>query len=89
VGYCVASSVLGSPQGSTKQYAVGAEAGYLVGQNVWVSMGYNFSGFYDKDLSGSDYTRKGVYLRLRMKFDEKGIESWSNNMKARFEEESK
>ena len=85
----VAASVLGSPQGSTKQYAVGAEAGYLVGQNVWVSMGYNFSGFYDKDLSGSDYTRKGVYLRMRMKFDEKGIEHWSNNMKARFEEEPK
>jgi hypothetical protein len=82
----VAASVLGSPQGQTLQYALGFEGGYLMGQNVWVSMGYNFTGFYDKDLSGSDYTRQGVYLRLRMKFDEKGIERISSNTKARFEE---
>lgn len=85
----VAASVMGSPQGQTKQYAYGAEAGYLVAQNVWVSMGYNFSGFYDRDLTGSDYTRQGVYLRMRMKFDEKGIERMGNNMKARFEESAK
>jgi hypothetical protein len=85
----VSASVMGSPQGNTRQYAYGFETGYLVGKNVWVSMGYNLSGFYDKDLSGSDYTRHGVYLRLRMKFDEKSIQSWSENMKPRFEEVGK
>jgi hypothetical protein len=29
----------------------------------------NWVGFSDKDLTGSDYTNRGVYLRLRFKFD--------------------
>ncbi|MDM7941397.1 MAG: hypothetical protein QUV35_02095 [Hydrogenophaga sp.] len=33
-------------------------------------MGYNLRGFSDDELQGSAYTRKGVYLRLRFKFDE-------------------
>ncbi len=55
---------------SSRQYALGAEIGYAVATNLWASLGYNATGFHDKDLSGSDYTNKGVYLRLRYKFDE-------------------
>jgi hypothetical protein len=64
-----------SPQGSSLQYAYGVEMGYIVQQNVWASLGYNFTGFTDKDLTGSDYTMQGLYIRLRMKFDEKDIQS--------------
>jgi hypothetical protein len=67
------ASMLWSPQGNAKQYAYGAELGYIVHQNVWASVGYNFSGFTDRDLTGSDYTMEGLYVRLRMKFDEKDI----------------
>jgi hypothetical protein len=67
------ASMLWSPQGNAKQYAYGAELGYIVQQNVWASVGYNFSGFTDRDLTGSDYTMEGLYVRLRMKFDEKDI----------------
>ena len=70
----VMGSVMYSPQGQTVQQAYGLELGYLVQQNVWASAGYNFSGFSDRDLTGSDYTMQGLYLRLRMKFDEKDIE---------------
>ena len=38
-------------------------------QNLWLSAGVNWVGFSDKDLTGSDYTNRGVYLRLRFKFD--------------------
>lgn len=85
----LATSVMGSQQGASRQYAYGVETGYLLANNVWASLGYNFSGFYDKDLTGSDYTRHGVYLRLRMKFDEKSIQSWSENIKPRLDELSK
>ena len=64
------TSVLFSPQGNARQWAQGAELGYQVQTNLLVSAGINWSGFYDRDLSGSDYTRKGVYIRLRWKFDE-------------------
>jgi opacity protein-like surface antigen len=51
------------------QYATGLELGYLLRQNLWLSAGYNFSGFQDRDLT-NDYTAKGVYFRLRFKFDQ-------------------
>jgi hypothetical protein len=35
-----------------------------------VSAGYNFFGYRDEDLAGTDYTTKGPYVRLRFKFDE-------------------
>ena len=50
--------------------AVGAEVGYLVWKNLWLSVGYNVKGFNAPDLSGETYTQRGVYMRLRFKFDE-------------------
>jgi hypothetical protein len=63
-------SVLTSNTGHAKQYAYGLEAGVATARNLWLSLGYNWSGFSDDDLTGSDYTNGGVYLRLRFKFDE-------------------
>ena len=80
-------SVMGSSKGSTKQYAYGAEIGYLMQENMWASVGYNASGFSDPDLTGSDYTRKGLYLRLRVKFDETTLQRAAGAMKVRFTEE--
>ena len=64
----LAASVM-SGQGS-KQYAYGIETGYNLRKNLWVSAGYNIAGFTDKDLTGNEYTAKGLYIRLRAKFDE-------------------
>ena len=50
--------------------AMGVEAGYLVWKNLWLSLGYNAKGFRAAELSGDAYTQRGVYLRLRFKFDE-------------------
>ncbi|HPH08918.1 MAG: hypothetical protein V9G21_12935 [Methylotenera sp.] len=66
----VMGSVLYSPQGSATQWAAGLEAGYQLQTNLWASAGFNWSGFHDRDLSGSDYTAQGFYVRLRFKFDE-------------------
>lgn len=58
-------------QYGARQHAVGLEVGYLLQQNLWLSVGYNHSGFSaDRDLSGYEYTQKGAYLRLRFKFDQ-------------------
>ena len=64
------TSVLFSPRGNSRQWAQGAELGYQVQTNLWLAAGINWSGFNDRELVGSDYTRKGVYIRLRWKFDE-------------------
>lgn len=55
---------------NTALYGIGAEVGYLVAANLWISTGYNFFGYSDKDLTAEEYTNDGVYLRLRFKFDE-------------------
>jgi hypothetical protein len=58
-------------QGGARQQAFGVEAGYLLRQNLWLSAGFNASGFSgDADLSGYEYTQRGAYIRLRFKFDE-------------------
>ncbi len=65
----MAATLMGNP-GKSRQSAFGVEAGYLVQQNLWLSAGYNWRGFSDRDLSASEYTNSGFYLRLRFKFDE-------------------
>ena len=57
-------------KGGARQYAYGAEVGYVVMDNLWVTLGYNFRGFSDSDLTGSDYTNRGWVLGVRYKFDE-------------------
>ena len=67
----VLASALYSPQGSSLQHALGVEAGYLLKTNLWLSLGVNFTGFSDRDLTAGEYTAQGVFLRLRFKFDER------------------
>jgi len=59
--------------GGIAQNSTGAELGYQLSNNTWLSFGYNILGFRDPDLTTNSYTDKGVFLRLRMKFDEKSI----------------
>jgi len=61
----VLASMLYSPQGASQQWAQGVEAGYQLQTNLWVSAGYNWVGFSDRDLQDSDYTNRGAFLRLR------------------------
>ena len=50
--------------------AVGIEAGYMAFKNMWLSVGFNLKGFRAPDLAGEAYTQRGLYARLRFKFDE-------------------
>jgi hypothetical protein len=68
------AGILGSMMGDrgfrSMRYGLGAEAGYLVQENLWLSAGYNFFGFRDTDLIGQNTTDRGIFVRLRFKFDE-------------------
>ena len=52
------------------RYLAGVEVGYLLATNLWMSGGYNFIGYHDKDLTDGDTTMDGAYFRFRFKFDE-------------------
>ncbi|HIG42350.1 MAG: hypothetical protein ABGY96_05135 [bacterium] len=51
-------------------HSYGVSVGYNMARNIWMSLGYNFTGFKDDDFSGSEYTAKGVFLKYRVKFDQ-------------------
>ena len=66
----VNTGVLFSAGMRSRQGALGAELGRVLTKNLWLSIGYNRFGFRDDDLASEGYTNKGVFLRLRYKFDE-------------------
>jgi large repetitive protein len=64
------ASMLRDHRGGVTQRGLGFELGYLVKENLWVSVGANLSGYRDTDLVPGNINQKGLYLRLRFKFDE-------------------
>jgi len=67
------ASVMWSGSDDRVRKAFGAEVGLLVIQNTWVSLGYNVTGFSDRDFNdvlATDSTSRGLFIRLRLKFDE-------------------
>ncbi len=66
-------SLLQVPDARQYDYSSGASVGHSFADNVWVSLGYNFNGFYDEDFSRSRYTVEGPFVRFRMKFDRQTV----------------
>lgn len=62
-------SILFDDAGS-QSYSYGPSLGFAPADNIWMTLGYNFAGFEDADFAAAEQSRKGVYLKLRMKFDE-------------------
>ena len=60
--------------GGDRQFAYGLEVGYIVMDNLYATLGYNWRGFASSGtaagLTGNDYTNRGWVLGLRYKFDE-------------------
>ena len=54
----------------TAKYSIGPSIGVSPVKNVWISAGYNVAGFKDDDFQAAEYSRKGAYLQLRLKFDQ-------------------
>lgn len=64
----------------TFQSSYGLSLGMSPQKNIWISVGYNFEGFTDRDFSGSDYTAQGFYLKFRMKMDQESLRDlWAKN----------
>jgi hypothetical protein len=66
----LSASTLYSLSANSRQYGFGPEIGYRLIANMWVSSGYNVTGFRNDDLTGENVTRRGAFVRMRFKFDE-------------------
>jgi uncharacterized repeat protein (TIGR01451 family) len=62
--------MLHSLQNSARDYHLGVSVGFKLAENSWLSVGYNQLGFVDRDFTGSEYRAQGIYLNLRVKFDQ-------------------
>jgi hypothetical protein len=67
------SSILHSWNSGQLDYCEGVSIGYNVVQNAWISLGYNLTGFEDKDFSQADFTAQGPFVRFRFKFDQDSV----------------
>ena len=62
--------VLANSDFSEAQYSFGPSIGVSPVDNVWISLGYNLEGFRDDDFEAAEYSRDGVFLKFRVKFDQ-------------------
>jgi uncharacterized repeat protein (TIGR01451 family) len=57
----------------TMQWSLGPTIGVSPIKNSWLSLGYNVTGFEDRDFAGARSTIKGPWVAFRMKFDEETL----------------
>ncbi len=61
---------LRSWESAVADHSIGLDVGVTVATNVWVSVGYNLTGFRDDDFAAGRYTDSGPFLKLRIKADQ-------------------
>jgi opacity protein-like surface antigen len=64
------TSVYHSYRSKTLDYGIGLDVGYNIHENIWLTLGYNFTGFTDKDFSQARYTAAGPFFRFTIKADQ-------------------
>ncbi|WP_345549033.1 OmpA family protein [Microbulbifer aestuariivivens] len=64
------ASALNSWSAGTHSFSFGPQVGFSPVRDGWVTLGWNLSGFRDRDFEAARYTAKGPYLQLRFKFDQ-------------------
>lgn len=64
------ASALNSWTTGSHAYSFGPTIGASPVTNGWITLGYNFRGFTDRDFDAARYTGQGPYLQLRFKFDQ-------------------
>jgi uncharacterized repeat protein (TIGR01451 family) len=57
----------------TTSFAAGPQIGFVPSKNVLLTVGYNVTGFRDRDFGAARSTNKGVFTTLRMKFDSQSL----------------
>lgn len=62
-------------------FAAGPAVGVSPGGNLWISAGYNVSGYRDRDFEQDRYTRRGPYLTMRLRLDRGLFASAANTLR--------
>lgn len=63
------ATVRTSPGQGTTSFAIGPQVGFTPAKDVLLTVGYNVTGFRDRDFSAARTTDKGAFASIRAKFD--------------------
>lgn len=66
----VRGSTLASWNSNQRMNSFGVMIGHSPIKDVWVSLGYNFEGFYDSDFTGAGTRIEGIVLDFKIKVDQ-------------------
>ena len=69
----VRGSVLHVWNAGQLSYSAGPSVGFTPATNVWLSLGFNLTGYHDRDFSAATATAFGPLLRVRLKFDQESV----------------
>ena len=69
----VNASVFNAYESGTRDYSVGADVGLNLATNMWISLGYNVTGFHDDDFAAAKYSAQGPYIRFTIKADQRTL----------------
>lgn len=73
-------SVLHGERSSVTDYSMGPSLGYRPSQDMWISLGFNLSGFQEADFTDAEYQDEGWYLKFRLKFDQRDfLNFWASD----------
>ncbi|NQY97124.1 MAG: DUF11 domain-containing protein [Henriciella sp.] len=64
----------------TEAWSYGPSVGFSPEKNVWISVGWNASGFDDDDFEAAKYKQEGPYIKLRAKFDQNTIKNIARDL---------
>jgi hypothetical protein len=56
-------------------YSGGPSIGFSPVENSWLTVGWNVTGFEDRDFEEARYTRAGPYVTMRFKFDQLSLQA--------------
>ncbi len=57
----------------TTDFSVGPQIGVVPAKNIMITVGYNFSGFRDRDFAAARSSQQGVFVSTRMKLDSNSL----------------
>jgi hypothetical protein len=75
IDFGLAGTVRGGLGGDSFAWSAGPSFGFTPFENGWLSVGWNFAGFHDRDFEEARYTRSGPYVTMRFKFDQLSLQA--------------
>ncbi len=70
------ANILHDYESGQLESAWGAYLGFTLFKNTILALGYNVEGYHDSDFARYNHTEGGIYLQMKMKFDQESLQAY-------------